>query len=182
MLSIYVYSADGEFVYRCDVEDMPALLRVFRTELQPRYSGESFDVMIAGKLLITEPQRGPASIAPKLTKRQREVVQLLAQSYVPKQIAARLGIAESTVRMHITVLKKRFNVDNLNQLMAVAGALELCNPFQPADHAKPPAAASCTGRDEGDPGGDPGHPDGEAVDDAGGPFAALEGGDGPDDA
>ena len=81
MLSIYVYSADGEFVYRCDVEDMPALLRVFRTELQPRYSGESFDVMIAGKLLITEPQRGPASIAPKLTKRQREVVQLLAQSY-----------------------------------------------------------------------------------------------------
>lgn len=129
MLSIFVYSTEGELFHRCDVEDMQDLLRVFRTELQPRFSDESLNIQVSGELYITEPFRGPEHVAPVLPARQQEVLCLLALSHAPKQIATEMGISEPTVRMHINALKKRFGVDNVNQLMAVAGALELCNPF-----------------------------------------------------
>lgn len=129
MLSILVYSSDGDFIHRCDVEDIQDLLRVFRTELQPRYSDGTFDVSISGEILLIEPVKGPPSVAPSLTKRQHEVLQLMARSYAPKQIAGELGISEATVRMHINALKKRFNAESRDQLMAIVGALELCDPF-----------------------------------------------------
>lgn len=137
MLSIFVYSTEGELFHRCDVEDMQDLLRVFRTELQPRFSDESLNVQVSGEMYITEPFRGPEHVAPALPARQEEVLRLLALSRAPKQIATEMGISEPTVRMHINALKKRFGVDNVNQLMAVAGALELCNPFRgvPPRHA-----------------------------------------------
>ena len=58
-----------------------------------------------------------------------EIIELLAHSLSPKQIANELGISESTVRMHINVLKKRFNVSSCYHLMAVVTALGLCSPF-----------------------------------------------------
>lgn len=129
MLSILVYDSSGNFIHQCDVEDMQGLLRIFQTELQPRYSDNSFEVSISGKIVLTEPVRGPASVAPALTERQNQVLQLMACSYEPKQIAKELNISEATVRMHIQCLKKRFGVDSRDQMMAVAGALGLCNPF-----------------------------------------------------
>lgn len=129
MLSIQVNDSNGNFIHRCDVKDMQELLRIFRTELQPRYSDDSFEVSLSGEIILTEPVRGPASVAPTLTERQNQVLQLMACSYEPKQIAKQLHISEATVRMHIQCLKKRFGVESRDQMMAVAGALELCNPF-----------------------------------------------------
>ena len=131
MLSILVYSSSGDFIHRCDVEDMQEFFRIFRTELQPRYSDGTFDVSISGEILLIEPVKGPPSVAPLLTERQRQILQLMARSFAPKQIANELDISEATVRMHINALKKRFNADSRDQLMAIVGALELCNPFDP---------------------------------------------------
>ncbi|WP_139650803.1 helix-turn-helix domain-containing protein [Raoultibacter phocaeensis] len=145
MLSILVYSSDGDFIHRCDVEDMQELLRVFRTELQPRYSDGTFDVSISGEILLVEPVKGPPSVAPSLTERQRQILQLMARSFAPKQIASELDISEATVRMHINALKKRFNADSRDQLMAIVGALELCDPFDKKG-AKRTAVHPCTDR------------------------------------
>lgn len=57
----------------------------------------------------------------------------MARSFAPKQIASELAISEATVRMHINALKKRFNAESRDQLMAIVGALELCNPFDPGN-------------------------------------------------
>lgn len=80
-------------------------------------------------MLVIDSQRGPESMLPALSFRQKEIIELLAHSLSPKQIANELGISESTVRMHINVLKKRFNVSSCYHLMAVVTALGLCSPF-----------------------------------------------------
>ena len=78
-------------------------------------------------MLVIDSQRGPESMLPALSFRQKEIIELLAHSLSPKQIANELGISESTVRMHINVLKKRFNVSSCYHLMAVVTALGLCS-------------------------------------------------------
>ena len=133
MLSILVYSSSGDFIHSCDINNMQELFKVFRTELQPRYSDESFEVSISGEILLVEPVKGPPSVAPLLTERQRQILQLMARSFAPKQIASELAISEATVRMHINALKKRFNAQSRDQLMAIVGALELCNPLDPGN-------------------------------------------------
>jgi DNA-binding NarL/FixJ family response regulator len=51
------------------------------------------------------------SLPPKLTKREREVVELLHEGYDPAEIAPRLGMALKTVRNHIDNVAKKFPGD-----------------------------------------------------------------------
>lgn len=57
-----------------------------------------------------------ASLAP----RQRELNELLAQGRDNAQIAAAMGLAERTVRNHITGIFDRLGVDNRSQGIVVA--------------------------------------------------------------
>ena len=82
-------------------------------------------------MLVIDSQRGPESMLPALCS-AKEIIELLANSLSPKQIANELGISESTVRMHINVLKKRFNVSSCYHLMAVVygpGAVQPLSPW-----------------------------------------------------
>ena len=129
VLTLSVYSADGEFILNCQMEDMASFLHVIHTEVEPRWAEHPDSAKIRGKMLVIDSQRGPESMLPALSFRQKEIIELLAHSLSPKQIANELGISESTVRMHINVLKKRFNVSSCYHLMAVVTALGLCSPF-----------------------------------------------------
>ena len=129
VLTLSVYSADGEFILNCQMEDMASFLHVIHTEFEPRWAEHTDSAKIRGKMLVIDSQRGPESMLPALSFRQKEIIELLAHSLSPKQIANELGISESTVRMHINVLKKRFNVSSCYHLMGVVTALGLCSPF-----------------------------------------------------
>ena len=129
VLTLSVYSADGEFILNCQMEDMASFLHVIHTEFEPRWAEHPDSAKIRGKMLVIDSQRGPESMLPALSFRQKEIIELLAHSLSPQQIANELGISESTVRMHINVLKKRFNVSSCYHLMAVVTALGLCSPF-----------------------------------------------------
>ena len=129
VLTLSVYSADGEFILNCQMEDMASFLHVIHTEFEPRWAEHPDSAKIRGKMLVIDSQRGPESMLPALSFRQKEIIELLAHSLSPKQIANELGISESTVRMHINVLTKRFNVSSCYHLMAVVTALGLCSPF-----------------------------------------------------
>lgn len=63
---------------------------------------------------------GPAPAPVSLTEREREVLELLADGLVVKQIAARLGISVNTCRGHIRTLLAKF--DAHSQLAAVVTA------------------------------------------------------------
>ena len=50
-----------------------------------------------------------------LTGREREVLELLAEGLANKQIARRLGIAEKTVKAHLTSVFQRIGVTDRTQ-------------------------------------------------------------------
>ncbi len=58
------------------------------------------------------------------------VIQYLANSFTPEQTAIKMGLSENAVREYIKILKKKFKTDSRDQLMAMAGYLGLCDPFE----------------------------------------------------
>jgi ATP/maltotriose-dependent transcriptional regulator MalT len=62
---------------------------------------------------------------PALTNREREVLALLADGLGNKQIAARLGIATSTVKTHLELLFEKLEVSTRAEAVATAVRLGL---------------------------------------------------------
>ena len=60
-----------------------------------------------------------------LTPRQREILSLLAQGHPNKEIGLRLGLAEITVKMHVSAIFRTLNVANRTQAVLVARRLGL---------------------------------------------------------
>jgi DNA-binding NarL/FixJ family response regulator len=58
--------------------------------------------------------------SPELTPRQLEVLAMIGQGLSNKLIAARLEIAESTIKMHITAIFKALGVSNRTQAAIIA--------------------------------------------------------------
>ena len=63
-----------------------------------------------------------------LTQREREVMTLVVTGLLNKQIAARLGTSEATVKAHRAQLMQKMRVESLAQLVRVAGRLGLLSP------------------------------------------------------
>jgi DNA-binding NarL/FixJ family response regulator len=59
--------------------------------------------------VVLDAQRAPAQ-APQLSPREREVLALVGQGLANKQIARRLGIAERTVKAHLTAVFQAIGV------------------------------------------------------------------------
>jgi DNA-binding NarL/FixJ family response regulator len=57
---------------------------------------------------------------PRLTPRQQEVLSLVAQGLPNKLIASALGIAERTVKLHVTALLYAMGARNRTHLLVVA--------------------------------------------------------------
>ncbi|MDP5277492.1 response regulator transcription factor [Sphingomonas sp. DG1-23] len=66
-------------------------------------------------------RRAPESGPPQLTRTQMEVLRHVHSGLLNKQIAHELGIAEATVKVHMTALMRKLNVRNRTQAAIVAG-------------------------------------------------------------
>jgi DNA-binding NarL/FixJ family response regulator len=62
-----------------------------------------------------------AGQAPALTPTQFKVLQCVHSGLLNKQIAFELGMAESTVKAHMTALMRKLKVSNRTQAALVAG-------------------------------------------------------------
>jgi len=83
------------------------------------------------ELTITSKEKPlPEIEGPKLSLRESEVLQYLANGQSPDQIALKMDIKVRTVRKHLDNLEAKFKTDSRDQLMARAGYLRLCNPYQ----------------------------------------------------
>lgn len=72
-----------------------------------------FDPRVTREVLMS--RSAPPNDAPELTQREQEVLQLLGGGMLNKQIARRLGIAESTVKSHLTNIFQRIGVTDRTQ-------------------------------------------------------------------
>jgi two-component system nitrate/nitrite response regulator NarL len=65
--------------------------------------------------------------ATQLTDRHREVLDYIAKGYTNKQIGDAIGLAEKTVKAHVTAIFKALNVNNRTEAaMWVKGNAEHC--------------------------------------------------------
>jgi DNA-binding NarL/FixJ family response regulator len=95
----------------------------------PRQLLGAIEAVAAGGKYFTRPtgsatpggQRSAGSNAqPRLSAREREILQLLAEGHTSKEIAARLGIAFKTVDAHRTNIMRRLNIHALAELVRYA--------------------------------------------------------------
>lgn len=55
----------------------------------------------------------------KLTGREKEVIQLIANGKLAKQIAYELGVSENTLKNHLRSIKEKLGVDNSPEIIRV---------------------------------------------------------------
>ena len=63
--------------------------------------------------------------SPRLTPTQMQVLRCVHSGLLNKQIAHELGIAEATVKVHMTAVMRKLNVRNRTQAAIAAGQLRL---------------------------------------------------------
>jgi DNA-binding CsgD family transcriptional regulator len=131
MPSIVVYSDEGNVLYQNIVNDVQELVKTIHDGGgMLGYSEQTPPVQINGMIILAEQIQGPKRNTPMLTAKQCVVLQCLASSLTPEQTAIKMGVTLPTIRMHISALKHKFNADSRDQLMARAGYLGLCDPYQ----------------------------------------------------
>jgi DNA-binding NarL/FixJ family response regulator len=95
--------ATGYLLKDSGAEDLVRSIRSVARKESP------LDPRIAHELLANDLERAAAS---ELTGREHDVLRLLAQGLANKQIAARLGIRESTVKTHLSNAFQRIGVSD----------------------------------------------------------------------
>lgn len=139
MTRIFYFDEQGTFLSK-DVPYSPQELkrliiaRTLTPELQLLWEGKSISVHIVENAVIVTPpgcsgeeQQQQVPI-PNLTIREQEVLEALVEGLEYKEIGQRLSISTATVKVYVTALKRKFNVDNPISVVARAVALEMCSP------------------------------------------------------
>jgi len=98
--------ADGYLLKHADPDDIAEAIRTVNA------GGSPLDPK-AGRTLLES--RRADRLAPQLTDREREVLLLVRDGLANKQIARRLGIAERTVKAHLTSVYQRLGVTDRTQ-------------------------------------------------------------------
>ncbi len=71
--------------------------------------------------------------AARLTPREREVMQLVVQGKLNKQIAGELGTVEKTIKVHRARVIQKMGVESLAELVRIAEKLGVFHPPGPAE-------------------------------------------------
>ena len=85
---------------------------------------ETVEAVMRGETAL-EPLQGTAACVPALTPRQAEILELLSEGHGNKEIRHRLGIAERTVRAHLTELFQLLDAHSRTQALIRARQLGL---------------------------------------------------------
>jgi DNA-binding NarL/FixJ family response regulator len=97
------------------LKNMPASELVQAVE-QVHAGGAPMSMQIARKVVNHFQQiKQPASEVERLTKREQEILSLLAKGYLYKEIADQLGITLSTVRAHLHTIYEKLHVQSRTQ-------------------------------------------------------------------
>jgi len=91
---------------------------------------ESMEAVVAGDRWIdpeiaerTRQAQQRAALAPPLTRRERELIELVRQGLRNRDIAAELGVTEGTVKVYLHAIFDKFRVENRTELALRAAEL-----------------------------------------------------------
>lgn len=103
-----------------ELEKAIALVSEGRSYFSPRIVDAMRELMISG---------GQDDSLDSLTSREREIVQLIAESYSNKEIAAKLGMSVRTADTHRTNIMKKLDLHDVAALTRWAIANKLVDPI-----------------------------------------------------
>lgn len=89
-------------------------------EHKPFFTGTASEVVLGGYLRPGQPARKESRALPRLTAREREIVQLLAEGKSNKDVAVALGISVKTVDAHRANIMHKLNLHSVTDLVRYA--------------------------------------------------------------
>ena len=96
----------------------------------PSLLTDCMDAVVAGQRWVdpeiaerTRDAEAKAASAPPLTRRERELVELVRQGLRNRDIAAELGVTEGTVKVYLHAIFDKFHVENRTELALRAAEL-----------------------------------------------------------
>ena len=84
------------------------------------FVGSQIEVLPEEESIALVRQQQAAAIVDRLSPRQREILQQMAQGFRTKQIAFRLSLSEKTVQMHRMLLFKKLSTSNSADAVRIA--------------------------------------------------------------
>jgi DNA-binding NarL/FixJ family response regulator len=95
---------------------------------QPYFSAQVSETVLEGFLRSGRHAAADSVVVPRLTPREREIIQLLAEGHRNKKIAQMLGISIKTVETHRTALMRKIGVRSIVELVRYAVRNNLTEP------------------------------------------------------
>ncbi len=87
---------------------------------KPFFTGTASEVVLGGYLRPGQPARKESRALPRLTAREREIVQLLAEGQSNKEVATALGVSVKTVDAHRANIMHKLNIHSVTDLVRYA--------------------------------------------------------------
>jgi two-component system, NarL family, response regulator LiaR len=113
--------ADGYLLKDVEVEELARAIRTVK-------SGQPYLHPEATRHLLQATSRPPEHAPERLTKREQEVLTLLARGYTNRQIADSLTITEKTVSVHVSNLLNKLELTSRTQAALYATRVGLVAP------------------------------------------------------
>lgn len=131
MPSVVVYNDEGKVLYQNIFADAQELVfSVREEEVVPGFPQPTSAVRVNSLLVLANQEPEIEREVPKLTAKQCQVLQCLSSSLTPGQTARKMNLSEESIRSYLKILKRKFKTESRDQLMAMAGALGICDPFK----------------------------------------------------
>jgi DNA-binding NarL/FixJ family response regulator len=93
---------------------------VVRAILAVQYGDQIISSTVAGRMLDRSASPARSGLHDRLTGREVEVLELIAQGVANKQIARRLGISDKTVRNHLSHIYQKLRISDRSQAVLYA--------------------------------------------------------------
>jgi DNA-binding CsgD family transcriptional regulator len=132
MPSVLIRDENGEILYLNENQSAEEALRILSyctASKQPDSPASEIRSLHKMGTSISAINSGEHTQAPSLSCRESQVLRYIANALSPEQTAIELGIKVRTVRKHLSSLRKKFGTQSRDQLMARAGYLGLCDPY-----------------------------------------------------
>lgn len=113
--------ADGYLLKDIEIEELAQAIRTV-------HSGQPYLHPEATRHLLQATSRPPDQAPERLTKREQEVLTLLARGYTNRQIADALNITEKTVSVHVSNLLNKLELTSRTQAALYATRIGLVAP------------------------------------------------------
>jgi DNA-binding NarL/FixJ family response regulator len=87
---------------------------------KPFFTGTASEVVLGGYLRPGQPARKESRALPRLTAREREIVQLLAEGKSNKEVSTALGVSVKTIDAHRANIMHKLNIHSVTDLVRYA--------------------------------------------------------------